>query len=32
MDFENYVNRILALNDCHFFEKPKADMKQGGRD
>ena len=32
MDFENYVNRILALNDCHFFEKPKADMKQGSRD
>ena len=31
MDFENYANRILALNDCNFFEKPKADMKQVSR-
>ena len=29
MDFENYANRILALNDCNFFEKP--DMKQVSR-
>ena len=28
MDFENYTDRILALNDCDVFEKPKADMKQ----
>ena len=28
MDFENYANRILALNDCGFFEKPKAGTKQ----
>ena len=31
MDFENYVDRILALNDCDFFEKLKADMKQVSR-
>ena len=28
MDFENYANRILALNDCDFFEKPKVVTKQ----
>ena len=31
MDFENYTDRILALNDCDVFEKPKADMKQVAR-
>ena len=31
MNFENYANRILALNDCNFFEKPKADMRQVSR-
>ena len=31
MDFENYANRILALNDCDFFEKLKADTKQVSR-
>ena len=28
MDFENYANRILALNDCDVIEKPKTDIKQ----
>ena len=28
MDFWNYANRILALNDCDFSEKPKADTNQ----
>ena len=28
MDFENYANRISALNDCDFFEKPKVVTKQ----
>ena len=31
MDFENYTDRILALNDCDLLEKPKADRKQVSR-
>ena len=31
MDFQNYYNRILSLNDCDFFEKPNTDAKQVSR-
>lgn len=28
MDFENYANRILSINECDFFEKPGHDVKE----
>ena len=28
MDFENYANRILSINECEFFEKPGHDVKE----
>ena len=31
MDFENYANRILSVNDCDFFEKPERDVKEVSR-
>ena len=31
MDFENYDERILSVNDCDFFEKPDRDVKEVSR-
>ena len=31
MDFQNYANRILSVNDCDFFEKPERDVKEVSR-
>ena len=31
MDFKNYANRIILLNNCDTFVKPPADYKEVSR-
>ena len=31
MDFENYANKILSVNDCDIFEKTERDVKEVSR-
>ena len=28
MDFENYANKILSVNDCDFLQKPEPDVRE----